>query len=160
MANPDLWSVTDPALYTVETEILKDGEVLDRTETRFGFRYYSFDADSGFSLNGENLKLNGVCMHHDQGAAGSAAYSDAMYRQLSIMKDMGVNAIRTSHNPADQDFIRICDELGLLVIEEAFDTWAYPKNGNTYDYSRYFNSQIAGDNQILGGRGRHDLGGV
>ena len=151
VANPDLWSVTDPALYTVETEILKDGEVLDRTETRFGFRYYSFDADSGFSLNGENLKLNGVCMHHDQGAAGSAAYSDAMYRQLSIMKDMGVNAIRTSHNPADQDFIRICDELGLLVIEEAFDTWAYPKNGNTYDYSRYFNSQIAGDNQILGG---------
>ena len=142
VSGPELWSVDDPNLYTVRTELFVNGQVVDTVETTFGFRYFSFDS-SGFHLNGEHVKLNGVCLHHDQGALGSAAYYDAMYRQLTIMKDMGVNAIRTSHNPADEDFIDICNELGLLVIEELFDGWVDPKNGNSYDFSRYFEASAA-----------------
>ena len=148
---PKLWSVDDPTLYTVHTEI-KDGEtVLDSYDTEFGFRWYSFESGRGFYLNGEPLKLNGVCMHHDQGAAGSAAYDDAMYRQLLSMKEMGVNAIRTSHNPADEDFINICNELGLLVIEEIFDGWVEAKNENSNDFSKYFNVSLTNGNQLIGG---------
>lgn len=139
VSNPALWSMENPKLYTVSTELSVNGQEVDTVETTFGFRYFSFDSN-GFHLNGKNVKLNGVCLHHDQGALGSAAYYDAMYRQLTIMKDMGVNAIRTSHNPADEDFIDICNELGLLVIEELFDGWVDPKNGNSYDFSRYFNT--------------------
>ena len=142
VSDPALWSVENPKLYTVRTELSVNGEAVDTVETTFGFRYFSFDSN-GFHLNGKNVKLNGVCLHHDQGALGSAAYYDAMYRQLSIMKDMGVNAIRTSHNPADEDFIDICNELGLLVIEELFDGWVDPKNGNSYDFSRYFEAGAA-----------------
>lgn len=90
-------------------------------------------------------------MHHDQGALGSAAYYDAMYRQISILKDMGVNLIRATHNPYDEDFIDICDELGILVIEEAFDGWELAKNGNSNDFSVYFNKTLTGDNEILDG---------
>ena len=150
VASPKLWSVETPNLYTVRTELFVGGQVVDTVETTFGFRYFSFDS-TGFYLNGENVKLNGVCLHHDQGALGSAAYYDAMYRQLTIMKDMGVNAIRTSHNPADEDFIDICNELGLLVIEEAFDTWNNSKNWNYNDFSAYFNKTIGANNQIVGG---------
>ena len=142
VSTPKLWSVDDPDLYTVRTQLSVNGQVVDTVETTFGFRYYSFDS-SGFHLNGENVKLNGVCLHHDQGALGAAAYDDAMYRQLSIMKDMGVNAIRTSHNPADQHFIDLCNQLGLLVIEELFDGWVDPKNGNSNDFSRYFEASAA-----------------
>ena len=142
VSSPELWSVENPKLYTVRTELSVNEEVVDTVETTFGFRYFSFDT-SGFHLNGEHVKLNGVCLHHDQGALGSAAYYDAMYRQLTIMKDMGVNAIRTSHNPADEDFIDICNELGLLVIEELFDGWVEPKNGNSNDFSRYFDTSAA-----------------
>ncbi len=149
--NPDLWSTDDPNLYFVRTEVYTDGTLTDTYDTEFGFRWYSFDSDNGFYLNGEAVKLNGVCLHHDQGALGSAAEYDAMYRQLSIMKDMGVNAIRTSHNPADEDFIDICNELGLLVMEEAFDCWTTAKNGNTYDFSIYFSTSLSSSNNILGG---------
>ncbi len=147
VSNPNLWSPDNPNLYTVRTEISVGGTIVDTVETDFGFRYFSFNS-TGFHLNGENVKLNGVCLHHDQGALGSAAYYDAMYRQLSIMKDMGVNAIRTSHNPADEDFIDICNELGLLVIEEAFDGLNIAKNGNSYDFSQYFTSSV--DTRLLG----------
>lgn len=139
--SPELWSIDDPNLYTVRTELSVNGEVVDTYDTTFGFRWYSFDS-SGFHLNGEDVKLNGVCLHHDQGAAGAAAYDDAMYRQLSIMKDMGVNAIRTSHNPADEDFIDICNELGFVVIEELFDGWVEAKNTNYNDFSRYFEQSV------------------
>ena len=147
VSSPKLWSPDNPNLYTVRTEISVGGTVVDTVETDFGFRYFSFNS-TGFHLNGENVKLNGVCLHHDQGALGSAACYDAMYRQLSIMKDMGVNAIRTSHNPADEDFIDICNELGLLVIEEAFDGLNVAKNGNSYDFSQYFTSSV--DTRLLG----------
>ena len=137
VSNPSLWSVSSPNLYTVVTEVSVGGQVVDTYESEFGFRWFEFKS-TGFYLNGQALKLNGVCMHHDQGALGSAAYYDAMYRQMSIMKDMGVNAIRTSHNPADEDFISICSELGLLVIEETFDGLVDYKNYNTNDFSKYF----------------------
>lgn len=149
VSNPKLWSTDDPNLYYVRTELLVNGEVTDTYDTTFGFRYFSFDSTNGFKLNGENLKLNGVCLHADQGALGSAAYSDAMYRQLEIMKNMGVNAIRTSHNPADEDFIDICNELGLLVMEEAFDGWSVSKNGNSNDFGKYFNTSVGSAN-VLG----------
>ncbi len=122
VSNPALWSLEQPNLYVVKTELSVGGTVVDTYESTFGFRHMKFDSQ-GFHLNNQNVKLNGVCMHHDQGALGSAAYYDAMYRQLTILKDMGCNAIRTSHNPADEQFIEICSELGLLVVEEAFDGW-------------------------------------
>ena len=122
-----LWTLDEPNLYYVRTEILKGSTVLDTYDSEFGFKYYEFVADEGFMLNGEPLKINGVCMHHDQGALGSAAYRDAIYRQMSIMKDMGVNTIRVTHNPAAEVLVDICNEMGLLVIEEAFDGWAWPK---------------------------------
>ena len=151
VSNPSLWSPDSPVLYSVRTEVYAGGSLVDTYDTTFGFRYFSFDSDTGLYLNGKALKLNGVCLHHDQGALGSAAYYDAMYRQLSIMKDMGVNAIRTSHNPADEQFIDICNELGLLVMEEAFDGWSVAKNGNSYDFARYFTTNLSSSNNILGG---------
>ena len=150
VSSPELWSPDSPTLYTVRTELSVEGQVVDTYDTAFGFRYFSFDS-TGFHLNGQNVKLNGVCLHHDQGALGSAAYYDAMYRQLSIMKDMGVNAVRTSHNPADEEFIDICNELGLLVVEEAFDGWSVAKNGNSYDFARYFSTNLSSSNGIYGG---------
>ena len=134
---PKLWSIDEPNLYTLKTEVIVGGDVVDSCEVTFGYRWTEFKS-TGFYLNGEAVKLNGVCMHHDQGGLGSAAYYDAMYRQLSIMKDMGVNAIRTAHNPADEQYIQICNELGLLVIEETFDGLVDPKNTNSNDFSRYF----------------------
>lgn len=151
VASPKLWSIEQPNLYYVRTELVVDGDVADVYDTDFGFRWFAFDHDTGFSLNGKNVKLNGVCMHHDQGALGSAAYYDAMYRQLSIMKDMGVNAIRITHNPGDEDYVKICDELGLLVIEEFFDGWNRAKNGNYNDFARFFMQQISEDNALIGG---------
>lgn len=151
VSDPKLWSTDDPNLYFVRTEVYVSGTLTDTYDTEFGFRWYSFESGKGFYLNGEAVKLNGVCMHHDQGAAGSAAYYDAMYRQLSTMKEMGVNAVRTSHNPADEDFIDICNELGLLVVEEIFDGWVEAKNSNSNDFSRYFNVSLTEENGVIGG---------
>lgn len=149
---PELWSVESPALYILKSEVIIDNDVVDVNFTDFGFRYFKFDANTGFSLNGVPMKLKGVCLHHDQGALGAAAYNDAMRRQLTIMKDMGCNAIRTSHNMADKDFIRMCNEMGFLVMEEAFDGWSAAKNGNTHDFSEYFNKTISADNGLIGAR--------
>ena len=150
VASPALWSLESPELYTLRAEVLVDGAVTDTVETTFGFRWFEFDREGGFSLNGETVKLNGVCLHHDQGALGAAAYTDAMERQLTILKEMGVNAIRTSHDPADRDFIDLCDRMGILVIEEAFDGWIYPKNDNYNDFSRYFDQALPGDTRLVG----------
>lgn len=149
--NPKLWSVDDPNMYKVKHEVIVDEKVVDTYLTDFGFRYYNFDKDNGFSLNGEMMKLQGVCMHHDQGSLGAASYYRAVERQMEIMKEMGVNAIRVSHNPASEMLLQICDRLGLLVINEAFDTWTNPKNGNVNDFSKYFNVKIGEDNQIING---------
>jgi len=137
--NAKLWSLDDPNVYTLKTEILVNGQVVDSSEDTFGFRWTEWKS-TGFYLNGEAVKLNGVCMHHDQGALGAAAHYDAMYRQLSVMKDMGANAIRITHNPGDEQYIDICNELGLLVIEETFDGLVDPKNENRNDFSKWFES--------------------
>ena len=139
VTNPALWSLENPNLYTALTEVLVNGDVVDSNEDVFGYRWTTWNSN-GFHLNGEAVKLNGVCMHHDQGGLGSAAYYDAMYRQMSIMKDMGCNAIRITHNPGDSELIAICNELGLLVIEETFDGLVDPKNENRNDFSKYFES--------------------
>lgn len=134
--NPVLWSIDNPKLYTLKTEVLVDGIVKDTYETRFGFKYFGFDSESGFSLNGEWMKIHGVCLHHDQGALGAVGNESAFRRQIKIMKEMGVNAIRTSHNSASPKFIKLCDEMGVMVFEESFDTWWEGKNDS--DYGKQF----------------------
>ena len=146
---PDLWSTTAPNLYVVRTEVKVDGEVVDTYDTDFGFRYFRFDKDTGFYLNGQPLKLKGVCMHHDQGALGAENHYDAVARQVDILMDMGCNSIRVTHNPASQNLIDICNEKGILVIEEMFDGWYRAKNGNSNDFARFFRSTIPAENQLL-----------
>jgi len=150
--NPNLWSVDNPNMYQVKTEVIVGDKVVDTYFTDFGFRYYNFDRDKGFTLNGEMMKLKGVCMHHDQGSLGAASYYRAVERQMEIMKEMGVNAIRVTHNPASETLLEICNRLGLLVINEAFDTWTNSKNGNGNDFSKYFNAEIGEDNEIINGK--------
>ncbi len=133
---PHRWDVTDPYLYRA-VSTLKDGSrVLDRYVTDFGIRTIEFDKSKGFLLNGRHLKMQGVCMHHDLGALGTAVNRRATERQLQIMKGLGVNAIRTSHNPPSPELLEFCDRLGLLVMDEAFDMWQRPKVRN--GHGKYF----------------------
>jgi len=124
--NPKLWDVDKPELYSLVTEVM-GRELLDKVITTVGFRTLKFDPDKGFFLNGKNIKLKGICMHHDAGALGSAVPKEEIARRLDILKEMGCNAIRTSHNPFSTDFLDLCDEKGFLVIGEAFDEWELPK---------------------------------
>lgn len=133
---PQLWSLESPNLYTVTTEIEENGRILDRDTISIGLRDVAFDVKKGFFLNGKNIKINGVCLHGDLGCLGTAINEDALYRQLLMMKDMGVNAIRCSHNPPAPELLNLCDSMGLLVMDEAFDSWMQGKT--TYDYSIYF----------------------
>jgi len=121
-----LWSPGKPELYSLVTVIEGDG-IMDKQVTRIGFRDIKFDADRGFFINGVSMKLKGICMHHDAGALGSAVPKEEVARRLDILKEMGCNAIRTSHNPFSPDFLDLCDEKGFLVIGEAFDEWELPK---------------------------------
>lgn len=150
--NPTLWQVGNGNMYVVETQVLVGDQPSDKYNTDFGFRYFNFDKDKGFSLNGELMKLKGVCMHHDQGALGSEAWYRAIERQVEVLQEMGVNSIRVTHNPAAQILVDICNEKGMLVIDEAFDTWILPKNGNTNDYSVWFAEKIEEGNTIIGGQ--------
>lgn len=127
VAKPELWSLDHPALYTLKTSVYRDGQLVDETSTQTGFRSFTFDADKGFALNGEWMKIKGVCLHHDAGVLGSAVPRDVWERRLRTLKEIGVNAIRTSHNPQATDLYELCDELGLLVMNEAFDEWEFPK---------------------------------
>lgn len=133
---PKLWSPGSPTLYTAKTRILSGGRLLDTYETRFGFREFKFDPDRGFSLNGQAMKLKGICMHHDAGPVGSAVPDDVLRLRLQMLKAMGCNAIRTSHNPFAPEFYDMCDELGFLVMDEAFDGWNTAKA--KHDYGNYF----------------------
>ena len=135
----------------MKTEILDGEEIIDTYHTDYGFRYFNFDKNNGFSLNGKNMKLKGVCMHHDQGALGAVANRDAIERQIKILKEMGCNSIRVTHNPAASSLIDVCNEYGILVINEAFDGWTEYKNGNVNDYGAYFNQTIDDNNQIING---------
>jgi len=133
---PTLWSVQKPYLYKAVTEIRFGGRTVDDYETTFGIRYFHFDVDKGFSLNGRPMKLLGVCEHHDLGSLGSALNLRALERQLELLKEMGVNAIRTSHNPPAPELLDFCDKMGFVVMDEAFDVWRRGKK--TYDYHLYF----------------------
>lgn len=150
--NPALWSVASPNLYIVKTTVSEGDTVLDTVEDEYGYRYFAFDPDTGFSLNGEKMKLNGVCLHHDQGSLGSEAHYRATERQVQIMKEMGANAIRTSHNTASRAMIEACQRNGMLLIEEFFDGWS-EKNGNTQDYTHYMHNALDADDEIVGGEG-------
>ena len=153
--SPKLWSVDNPALYKLKT-VIKDeyGELIDEYHTTFGYRYVEWDAEDGFSLNGELMKLKGVSLHHDQGALGAVQEYDSIYRQLSILKDMGCNAIRTTHNPSSKIVIEICNELGILVMEEFFDGWDASKNHNTHDFSEYFHETVNAKSDLIGANGQ------
>lgn len=125
--NPQLWNITKPNLYTLRTTIRRNNKVLDQSVIKTGFRKFFFDADQGFALNGQAMKIKGVCLHHDAGVLGAAFYPEVWRRRLSTLKELGVNAIRTSHNPQSPELYALCDELGVLVLNEAFDEWEYPK---------------------------------
>ena len=136
VGKPQIWSVSSPSLYTVETSVSVDGKVVDNYTSTSGIRTIAWDVDKGFFLNGEPLKLLGVCLHHDMGCIGAAVHMRALERELQIMKDMGVNAIRTSHNPPTPELLELADRMGFVVIDEAFDTWRHHKT--RYDYGSYF----------------------
>lgn len=136
VTNPTLWSIENPYLYKAVSQIVSNGKVVDDYETTFGIRFFNFDVDKGFSLNGKPMKLLGVCEHHDLGSLGAAVNYRALQRQLEILKGMGVNAIRTSHNPPTPELLDLADKMGFVVMDEAFDCWRRGKK--KYDYHLYF----------------------
>jgi len=144
--NPDLWTAKNPNLYTLTVRLSEDDEVFDEVSIKTGFRETYFDADKGFVINGESVKLNGVCLHHDGGSVGAAVPKCVWERRLKKLKDMGCNAIRCSHNPPNSDLLDLCDELGFYVMDESFDEWdilkwktAGSNTDNSKGYSEYFN---------------------
>ncbi len=142
--NPILWGTEKPYLYKVATTVIIDNQTVDEYETDFGMRWFYTTSNDGFFLNGEQMKLEGVCMHHDQGSLGAVDNKTSIRRQVKKLKEMGVNSIRVTHNPASQHLIDISNEEGILLIEEAFDTWYGGKN--PYDYARFFEQKsIHGD---------------
>jgi len=130
--SPKLWSLEKPQRYVVVTTVAQGGKVVDVYETPFGIRTAEFTVDKGLFLNGQHVKLNGVCDHHDLGALGAAINVRALERQLEILREFGVNAIRTSHNPPAPELLDLCDRMGFVVMDEAFDCWAKGKNPNDY----------------------------
>ncbi|MGA5895579.1 glycoside hydrolase family 2 TIM barrel-domain containing protein [Streptomyces venetus] len=135
---PERWDIDAPHRYSLHTELRVGGRTTDTHRTVFGFRTFRFDPDEGFFLNGVHHKLKGVDLHHDLGALGAAVSKDAVRRQLEIMRSMGVNALRTSHNPPAPEVIQVCEELGIVLLVEAFDCWRTGKN--PYDYGRFFDA--------------------
>ncbi|MGQ1783714.1 MULTISPECIES: sugar-binding domain-containing protein [unclassified Saccharicrinis] len=160
--NPQLWDTETPNLYTAVTELIVDGKVVDNTETKFGIRSFYFDAEKGFFLNGKNTLIKGVCLHHDGGLVGAAVPRGVWERRLMKLKEAGCNAIRTAHNPPSEEFLDICDEIGFLVQDEAFDEFQKPKDKRknynqqsvdeeTKGYAQYFDEWCERDltNMIL-----------
>ena len=133
---PHLWSIGKGYLYTVKSELVVNGKVVDTATTKTAFRDVRFDARKGFFLNGESMKINGVCEHHDFGCLGAALNEDALHRKLTILRDMGVNAIRSSHNPPAPELLNMCDSMGIMVMDESFDMWRRKKSNG--DYARFF----------------------
>lgn len=134
--NPVLWSLDNPYMYKAVTEIYENRTLVDSYETPFGIRYFNFDAETGFSLNGEPMKILGVCLHHDAGALGAVVNRRAIERQLEILRGMGINAIRSSHNPPAPELLELTDSMGFIVMDETFDMWRRRKT--SHDYARYF----------------------
>lgn len=143
VANPQLWSPETPVLYTAVSKIYEGSELKDEYETPFGIRTLEIVPDKGFFLNGKPLKFKGVCNHHDLGPLGAATNEAALRRQIRIMKDMGCNAIRTSHNMPSTELVRICDEMGMMLMLESFDEWQTAKVQN--GYHKYFKDWVEKD---------------
>lgn len=137
------WDIDSPHLYTLETSLIDDSEVIHTENTRFGFRTIEFTTDKGFFLNGRHVKLHGACEHHDLGCLGAAFNKQAMRRKLIKLREIGINAIRTSHNMPAKELCELADEMGFLIMSEAFDMWEKPKT--TYDYARFFPQWVARD---------------
>ncbi|WNH07645.1 glycoside hydrolase family 2 protein [Thalassobellus suaedae] len=133
LKSPELWSINSPYLYTLKTLVYKGSELVDENSIHAGFRKIEFDPNTGFSLNDVNTKLKGVCLHHDAGVLGAAATKSVWRTRLKTLKTLGVNAIRTSHNPQAPYMYELCDELGFVMMDEAFDEWEYPKKNGLKD---------------------------
>ena len=136
IGNAELWTLERPYIYKVRTEVRNGSTTVDTYETTTGVRSFCFDAQKGFSLNGKRMKINGVCEHHDLGCLGAAFHNDAMHRKLLKLKEMGVNAVRSSHNPPAPQLLDMCDTMGIIVMDESFDMWRRKKTQN--DYARFF----------------------
>lgn len=148
--NPKLWSCDNPVLYTLRTQVLEDGKVVDEVDTPFGIRSICFDKDKGFLLNGIPTKIKGVCMHHDGGCVGAAVPEAVWERRLKLLKEMGCNAIRMAHNPPAPELLDMCDRMGFLVMDEAFDEWLIIKakgdnNIAQYGYGQFFEKDAEND---------------
>ena len=138
LENPHLWTDTDPYLYTLVSTVLWDEEEVDEVSMKVGLRTATFDCDRGFLLNGEAVKIKGMCVHHDCGLTGAVGYRETWERRLKKLKDMGCNGIRCAHNPPSVELLDLCDELGFLVMDEAFDEWLLTKDKNNNYYSQNF----------------------
>lgn len=136
LEEPILWSDTHPYMYNITTQVIENGKIIDEYDTPLGVRSFEFDHAKGFILNGEPVKIKGVCQHHDLGCLGAAVNIRAMERQLEILKEMGCNGIRTSHNPPAPELLDLCDRMGFIVQDEAFDMWR--KRKSPQDYSQFF----------------------
>ena len=153
VANPKLWSPDSPYLYQVRTQVVVRDAIVDTEQSPLGIRYFSFDADQGFRLNGKSMKIQGVCLHDDLGALGAAVNYRAFERRIELLKEMGCNAIRTAHNPPAPELLEICDRLGMLVKEEAFDAWETAKT--EYDYHLHFSKWAKADIKTMVRRDRN-----
>ena len=138
VANPKLWNLETPSLYKTLTKVSVAGKVIDDQLNTFGIRAFKFEAATGFWLNGKNFKLKGVCLHHDGGAVGAAVPLAIWESRLKQLKEVGVNAIRTAHNPVAPEFLDLCDQMGFVVMDETFDTWNSAKNNGEKGYNRFF----------------------
>ena len=137
ITKPHLWDINDPYFYYLETELKdKNGDILDRIVQHCGFKYIEFTNNEGFFLNGRHIKIFGACHHHDHGALGAAFDKEAQRRQFKKLKEMGVNSIRCSHNPPPSAWMDLCDEMGIMIVDEAFDMWE--KTKTEFDYGNYF----------------------
>lgn len=138
IGNPKLWSVETPSLYKTLTKVSVSGKIIDDQINQFGIRTFKFDAATGFWLNGKNFKLKGACLHHDGGAVGAAVPLSVWEFRLKKLQEVGVNAIRTAHNPVAPEFLDLCDQMGFLVMDETFDTWTSAKNNGEKGYNRFW----------------------
>jgi beta-galactosidase len=136
--NPKLWNLESPDLYQTLSKVIVNGKVIDDQLNPFGIRAFKFDAATGFWLNGKNFKLKGACLHHDGGAVGAAVPLSVWKFRLERLKEVGVNAIRTAHNPVAPEFLDLCDQMGFLMMDETFDTWNSAKNNGEKGYNRFF----------------------
>ncbi len=153
LKNPVLWNLDSPKMYSAVSQVFVNGELVDNYTTPFGIRSFNFDVEKGFFLNGKSVKINGVCDHHDLGCLGTAINKRALERQIELLKGMGCNAIRTSHNPPAPELLDLADQMGMLIMDEAFDMWKMPKN--PYDYHTVWDQMHKQDIQDLIRRDRN-----